>query len=262
MIRKCAVLGAGNIGTAVTHALLGGDCEVVLWNRGKKRLDSFGEFDRLAKTTDLRNAVNGADVVFVCVESPAVLEVIDSAGDALSGTMALVSCAASVGLSALADTVNRYSAQTGVARILPNIAATVGHSVNLFCSVGLNSGKETQVLELCKSLGPVYKLNEADFAAGMALSSCGIAYVARYIRAFMSAGVQMGLSASVSKELAMMAMEGTVALLDASAGEHPEVLVDKVCTPGGVTVAGLNKMEECGFSAAVIQGLLAAARKV
>ena len=66
----------------------------------------------------------------------------------------------------------------------------------------------------------------------------------------------MGLSPEVAKELASAVLCGTSALLDAG-DVHPEALIDRVTTPGGVTIRGLNAMENGGFSASVVSGLLA-----
>ena len=90
----------------------------------------------------------------------------------------------------------------------------------------------------------------------MALSSCGIAYALRYVRANMLAGVQMGLSPEAARELASAVLAGTSKLLEVDSA-HPEALIDRVTTPGGVTIRGLNAMEDGGFSAAIVSGLLA-----
>lgn len=94
----------------------------------------------------------------------------------------------------------------------------------------------------------------------MALSSCGVAYALRYVRANMLAGVQMGLAPDTAKELASAVLAGTSALLEAD-NAHPEELIDRVTTPGGVTIRGLNAMEDGGFSASVVSGLLATLKK-
>lgn len=259
-----AVLGAGNIGMAVATALVLHNHPVKIWNRSEKRLRNLNGLDVIEATTDLGSALDGVSYVFLCVESPAVPELIDHCGKFIEGRrdIIFVSCAASISLEQLRKSLSVYISTPKIARLLPNLAATVQKSVNLFCSEGIAPEAEAETIRICQALGPVFKGSESSFAAGMALSSCGIAYAARFIRAWMSAGVSMGLNAEESKQLAMYAIDGTVALLEKHPDLHPEELIDKVCTPGGVTIAGLNEMEAHGMSAAVIAGLQKAARKV
>ena len=88
-----------------------------------------------------------------------------------------------------------------------------------------------------------------------ALASCGIAYALRYIRAASEGGVQLGFKADDATRIVAQTVKGAVSLL-VSSGKHPEQLIDQVTTPGGVTIKGLNAMEEAGFSNAVIKGLV------
>ncbi|MDE5628269.1 MAG: NAD(P)-binding domain-containing protein [Muribaculaceae bacterium] len=256
---KIAVLGAGNIGSAVTRGLaVHKHASVTLWNRSQKRLDKFGNCNGTVTTCDLKAAVTGAKYIFICVEGPAVIPVLDDCVRyVVPEETIIVSCAASVTLAQLREAAPDFA----IARLLPNIAAAIGESANLFCSSLMTPEQEKELIELCKASGPVLELPEEQFAVGMVLSSCGIAYAARYIRACMSGGVALGLTASQAARLAAEALRGTAALLEAD-GAHPEQLIDSVCTPGGVTVAGLNAMEERGFSPAIVHGMLTAAKKV
>ncbi len=90
----------------------------------------------------------------------------------------------------------------------------------------------------------------------MSLSSCGIAYAFRYIRAAMEGGVEMGIYPHVAKEVVLQTLRGAIDLIEAN-NSHPEVEIDKVTTPGGITIKGLNEMEAQGFTNAVIKGLKA-----
>ena len=93
--------------------------------------------------------------------------------------------------------------------------------------------------------------------AGMVLASCGIANALRYVRAATEGGVQLGFRAGEAQHIVAQTLRGAASLLDAD-GAHAETEIDKVTTPGGLTIRGLNAMEQAGFSNAVIRGLLAA----
>ena len=92
--------------------------------------------------------------------------------------------------------------------------------------------------------------------AATALCSCGIAYAMRYVRAATEGGVELGIYPHKAKEYVLATLRGAVELLEAT-GNNPEVEIDKVTTPGGITIKGLNAMEAHGFTTAVIEGLKA-----
>jgi pyrroline-5-carboxylate reductase len=105
-------------------------------------------------------------------------------------------------------------------------------------------------------LGKAFLVPESQLNAMMALSSCGIAFAFRYIRAAMEGGVEMGVYPHIAKEAVLQTLKGAVELIEAN-NSHPEVEIDKVTTPGGITIKGLNEMEAQGFTNAVIKGLKA-----
>lgn len=96
--------------------------------------------------------------------------------------------------------------------------------------------------------------------AAMALGSCGTAYALRYVRAAMEAGVELGLYPSQAKLIVAQTVKGAAQLLMTN-DSHPEEEIDKVTTPGGFTIKGLNRMEACGFTNAVVEGLKASVKK-
>jgi pyrroline-5-carboxylate reductase len=97
---------------------------------------------------------------------------------------------------------------------------------------------------------------ERLLGAGTTLASCGIAYAMRYVRAAVEGGVELGFKAKDSEKIVLQTVKGAVELLQAT-GEHPEAAIDKVTTPGGVTIKGLNELDHSGFNSAVIRSLKA-----
>ena len=126
----------------------------------------------------------------------------------------------------------------------------------------LNASEErtAKVVEMFDALGSAMLIPEDKMSAGTALASCGIAYAMRYVRAATEGGVELGFPAKDAQRIVMNTMKGAVDLL-AATGANPEEEIDKVTTPGGITIKGLNKMEEQGFSNAVIAGLKASQSK-
>jgi pyrroline-5-carboxylate reductase len=110
---------------------------------------------------------------------------------------------------------------------------------------------------ILRELGDAMLVEERLMNAGMVLASCGIAYALRYIRAASEGGVQLGFRAAEAQHIVAQTLRGAASLLERP-NAHPEAEIDRVTTPGGLTIRGLNAMEQAGFTNAVIRGLLAA----
>ena len=136
--------------------------------------------------------------------------------------------------------------------VMPNIAAEYGESMTFV----EEAQKAEAVAELFGRVGQCRVVPQRLMDAGMMMAGCGIAYVMRFLRAMMEGGVEMGFYPKDAQEIVLGTIKGAVELLLAH-GSHPDQEVDKVTTPGGITIKGLNAMEEAGFTNAVIKGLKA-----
>ena len=116
--------------------------------------------------------------------------------------------------------------------------------------------QQESLCDLFAALGYVATIDEKQVPAATSLASCGVAYAMRYVRAAMEGGVELGFRPEEAARIVEHTVKGAVELL-LSSGQHPEVEIDKVTTAGGITIKGLNAMEQAGFSAAVIEGLRA-----
>jgi len=103
----------------------------------------------------------------------------------------------------------------------------------------------------------VVMIDESLMNAATVIASCGTAFALRYLRASMTAGVETGFRPDVAQAIIAQTMLGAAVLVFES-GNHPEAEIDKVTTPKGITIKGLNEMEHAGFSSAVMQGIVAA----
>ena len=116
--------------------------------------------------------------------------------------------------------------------------------------------QEELVVNLFNELGSAMLIEENLMTAGTALASSGIAFAMRYIRASSEGGVELGFYPDQAKEIVLKTVKGAVDLLLANKS-NPETEIDKVTTPGGITIRGLNEMELAGFTPSVIRGLKA-----
>lgn len=209
-------------------------------------------------TSDNEAAVAGADLVIVAVKPWLMEQVLGTIAPKLDRQkQALVSIAAGVTFEKLDEylSASRYGGM-GLYRVIPNTAIALGKSATFIAKRGTTAAQDEMVLALFGALGEVFEVSEEQMTAVTALSSSGIAYALRYIDAAVKGGAEMGLGEDESLKIVMQTMRGALALLETN-GTMPQAEIDKVTTPGGITLKGLEAMEQNGFSRAVIEGLLA-----
>ena len=136
---------------------------------------------------------------------------------------------------------------------MPNTAVSTLRSMTFIVNGNGRCPLATQAFSL---LGEAMEIEEKLLPAATSLASCGIAYALRYIRAAVEGGVELGVRPQLAQKMVLQTLIGAASLLS-SPGSHPESEIDKVTTPGGLTIRGLNAMEHSGFTSAVINGLKA-----
>ena len=144
--------------------------------------------------------------------------------------------------------------------IMPNTAIATMSSMTFITSARSTAIMDNQLLDIFNELGKAMLIDESAMPAATSLASCGIAYALRYIRAAMEGGVELGIRADDSKHIVMQTLRGAVDLLESN-NSHPEAEIDRVTTPGGLTIKGLNAMEAAGFTHSVIEGLRASTKR-
>jgi len=256
---KVTVIGAGNMGGALIEgwAKSGKLTSLTVADKNEELLEKFKTtYPSIKTTTDNAEAVKGADIIVLVVKPWLMSVVINEIRHIVDlYTQVVVSDAANFTTDMLAEEFGEENGQ--YVYVIPNIAAEFSSSMS-FITKGKATNEESTaaVKELYDLIGDSLVVTENLVAPGMMMASCGIAYVMRYIRAQMEAGVQMGFYPQQAKEIALQTMEGAVKLLKET-GLHPEEAIDKVTTPGGITIKGLNELDHSGFNSAVIKGLLA-----
>ena len=259
---KLTVIGAGNMGGALIKgwAKSGKIESITIADKNEALLAEFkSEYPAINITTDNVEAVKGADIIVLVVKPWLMKLVLAEVKHVLDlDRQIIVSDAANFTTGMLAE-------QLGIDGqffyVIPNIAAEFGASMS-FIAKGAGATDESlkMVDELYALDGDTLVVQENLVGPGMMMASCGIAYVMRYIRAQMEGGCEMGFYPAQAKQIALQTMQGAVSLLKAT-GWHPEEAIDKVTTPGGVTIKGLNELDHAGFNSAVIRSLKAGLNK-
>ena len=258
---KICILGAGNMGGAIARGLAANSefdnsNLIVASPNHKHELDDLkSEFPTLNVTTDNATAVSGAQMIIVAVKPWMVDEVLKPLKNCVDfEKQLLVSVAAGVKLEHLAAIAG--SDKAAVFALIPNIAATVGQSMTFISALNADEQQIDLVKQVFNLLGETMVVSEKLLGPCTAISSCGIAYVLRFIHASQQAAVELGLHPAQALEIMCQTLSGVVELMR-NTGEHPEATIYRVTTPGGMAIRGLNTMEERGFSYSVISGIKA-----
>ncbi|HTN68634.1 MAG TPA: pyrroline-5-carboxylate reductase [Dysgonamonadaceae bacterium] len=259
--KKIAIIGIGNMGTAIVKGLVkssfisSGDIHAYV--RKQATLDKM---ELLGITTFESNeeAVRNADVVIVAVKPYHIEGVLNEIKPVLTEDKILISIVAGVGLKVLDEMVGK---EMPIFRVMPNTAIAIQESLTCISVNGNADACKDYIFELFNALGKTVEIDEDLMAAATVLASCGIAYALRYIRAAMQGGIEIGFSAEIAQFITAQTVKGAAELILQS-GNHPEREIDKVTTPMGITITGLNEMENKGFSASLIQGVLASYKKI
>lgn len=253
---KIGVIGAGAMGGALANGILNGNVipaeNLYVSNRSKGKLESFAQRGAHV-TTNNREVVEAADWVCIAVKPWLVEPVLADVADLLTEKKTLICLAAGVVGSDLQAWGGKACT---LFTVIPNIAISQGESMTFVLPIKATAEETQKVSDFFDEMGKVCVCDEKLLQAGLALASCGIAYAFRYIRAACEGGVELGFDARQSRDIVMQTFLGAVTLLQRE-GLHPEEAVDRVTTPGGISIRGLNAMEEAGFTNAVIQGLKA-----
>ena len=262
---KICIIGGGNMGGSIARGLASGNLfkeeDIAVIDVSQLPLDKLRQdFPGIKTGVSDYDEVRSADLVVLAVK-PWLIEdlILDIKFKLDYEKQILISIAAGVPLEEMEKWLNKACDDFPVPvlfRVIPNTAISVGESMTLVATENASGEQKETVLRLFNDLGKAVLIDEAKLPACTALTSCGIAFFFRHIRAAMLAGTEMGIPVKDSREMLAYTMKGAADLLLAT-GANPEDEIDRVTTPGGVTIKGINELEVNGFSNAVIQALKA-----
>lgn len=227
--------------------------DITVANPHENKLERFAQ-SGASVTTDNKVAIAGADYIVIAVKPKVVKTVIDEIKTDMDySSQTIINMAASISIAQLSEWLEEEGKVPDIVQALPNIGIAERASMT-FLSPSRQAEKNLSKVEaIFNSVGNSLVVDESLLSSGTALSGCGIAFIMRFVRAASEAGVELGFKANDAKDVVLQTMLGAVRLLQANGG-NPEAEIDKVTTPGGMTIRGLNAMEQAGFTNAVIQG--------
>jgi pyrroline-5-carboxylate reductase len=253
---KISIIGAGNIGGAVARGLLKSKFiapkDLSITDVDDNKLKAFkNAYAGLVVNKNGREAVEAADIVILAVKPWLVEPVLSGITDALTAKKIFICIAAGITCETLSNILN---APMPLFRVMPNTAMMIGESMTFISSQDASKEQEQLVLDIFSKLGKATMIEEKLMNPATSVASCGIAYALRYLRAAVEGAVELGFRADEAHKIVAQTMIGAAQLVLQN-NSHPEEEIDKVTTPGGWTIKGLNEMEAHGFTNSVIKGL-------
>ncbi len=261
MSKKIAIIGGGNLGSAIAEGLLKSKfCKASDITITKRKIVTLQKLqDRGVKITiDNSKAVHNSEIIILAVKPYQVTDVLNSFKKELSAKHILVSVVTGVLISEIEEIVK---IKLPVFRAMPNTAIAIQESMTCIGFTNATSPQINFVKKLFSTLGKVTVIDEKLMEAATVLGACGTAYAMRYIRANIQGGIEIGFDAATASLIAAQTVKGAAELL-LQKGSHPEQEIDKVTTPKGCTIAGLNEMEHQGFSSSLIKGIAVSYNKI
>ncbi len=258
---RIAILGAGNIGLSLAEGFLQSQKilpDNLCLTRRRTHLLSHMKDSGVHVLKDNANAVEMSDIIIISVEPQQINGVLRDIYPVIDRERhTIISLVTGVTIRQIGQIAGE---DVDIVRAMPNIAISVGESMTCIAGNGNNDKALHYAQGLFDIVGLTLVINEDEMIAATAIGACGVAFFLRAIRAASQGGIEIGLQSEHALTIATQAARGATALL-LSSKSHPEQEIDKVTTPKGCTIAGLNLMEYEGFSSAMIKGISLSAEK-
>ena len=259
--QNIAILGSGNIGLSLAKGLVkSGICKPQQITLTRRNLDALDEYAAQGYNVTNVNvkAAKKADIVILAVLPQQLNKLLEEIKPAIkSEKQFLVSVISGV---SCADIREQLEMNVQVIRAMPNTAIAIGDSMTCIATDNGSAKNVNLVRSLFDTVGVTIQINEELMTAATALCACGIAFFLRSVRAASQGGTEIGFHAHDALKMAAQTAKGAANLL-LQLSSHPEQEIDKVTSPKGCTIAGLNEMEHHGFSSAMIKGIRLSAIK-
>jgi pyrroline-5-carboxylate reductase len=254
-MKKIAIIGGGNLGTAIAEGLLASKfiqpADLIITRRNPAALAELKSAG-VKVLSDNIAAIKQSETIILAVKPYQVPDLLKSISGAFTSKHLLVSVVTGIEIRTFKDALKK---KVSIIRAMPNTAIAIRESMTCISGKDATAEQLQYTESLFEKLGKVVVIDESLMEAATALGACGTAYAMRYIRANIQAGIEIGFSSVVASLIAAQTVKGAAELL-LTRDTHPESEIDKVTTPKGCTIAGLNEMEHQGFSSSLIRGVV------
>ena len=255
---KIAIIGCGNIGYAIAQGLTQSDqfCakDITLTRRNINKLNDLKDSGYKITSNNLESIENSKIIIFA-VEPKHLLPLLTKVKASFNNSHTIISVVTGIKISEISDAIN---SKVPIVRAMPNTAISIQESMTCLASNNINALKNAETI--FNTVGKTLIISEDQMIPATALGACGIAFFLRAIRSASQGGIEIGFNSDSAYKIAAQTAKGAASLLLKS-NKHPEEEIDRVTTPRGCTIAGLNEMEHKGFSSAMIKGIVTSSKK-
>lgn len=257
---KIAIIGTGNLGQSIAKGLITNNAitSLYLTKRNPEAIQKFEGYQNVTITSDNVLAIQKSDILIFAVQPAHFESILKEIEPFLTENHVVISTVTGFSIAKMETVLN---AERFIIRAMPNTAIAVGKSMTCLCSNNIGKKRIKIAEAIFNRLGHSMIIPEEQMQAATVVCASGIAFWMRLIRATTQAAIQLGFDAKEAQELAMYTSEGAANLLITN-GDHPEEEIDRVTTPKGCTIEGLNEMEHKGLSSSLIQGMIASYNKI
>ena len=257
---KIAIIGTGNLGTSIAKGLIIQNAYTTMYltKRNTADITHLKSYKNVQITTDNREAVKQSDILIFCVQPRHFKAILEEVNDLFTDHHVLVSTITGFPVSRIESIIGP---DVFIIRSMPNTAISVGKSITCLCSNEKGQKRIALAKAIFDRLGTSLEIPEEQMRAATVICASGIAFWMRLIRATTQGAIQLGFDTKEAHTLAMHTCLGAASLLLES-GKHPEEEIDRVTTPGGCTIEGLNEMEHQGLSSSLIKGIVTSYEKI
>ncbi len=255
-----AIVGGGNLGRSVADGFLKSGIPASQLTVSRRRVELLDDLSAKGVTIvkDNKHAVSKADIVIVAVKPYQAVEIFTEIKSSLKEGQLVASLMTGISVAQMSEHLPSFVIPL---RVMPNTAVALQESMTLIAAPACTPAQIDLVTELFECLGEVILINEDLMASATVLGACNIAFALRFIRAAIQGGVEIGFTPEIAQKIVAQTVKGAAELV-IQTGNHPEEEIDKVTTPKGITISGLNEMEHRGFSASIIKGILTSYNKI
>jgi len=260
MKEKFAIIGCGNIGKAIAEGMIKSGIvkqkDLMVTTKGFESLNQLEE-EGFSVSEDNKLAVEKNNIIIIAVTPQQFKDVVEEIKEVVTPKHTLISVVSGISVKHIKEKINN---ETPVVRVMPNTAIAIKESMTCLAADRKDKNAVKLAEKIFNSVGETVILDESLMGSATALCACGVAFFLRAVRAASQGGIEIGFHAEDALHMAAQTAKGAAAML-LQDKKHPEREIDKVTTPQGVTISGLNQMEHNGFSSSMIKGIITAFEK-
>ena len=259
-MQKIGIIGCGNLGLSLLKGIRKKEPKTILYG-SKRNIESLKGLEDSVTfiTSNNKVVIEECDVIILALKPYNTIPFLTENTTLFNSKKhSIVSVATGVTISEIEAC---FSEPMDIFRAMPNTASSVNESITMIAVSSDTLDRKDKIVSIFKTVGDTIIIEENLMESATVLGACGIAYVLRFMRAMIQGGIEIGFDAKTATKIVSQTVKGAAELIIRN-GSHPEEEIDKVTTPKGCTIVGLNEMEHSGFSSALIKGIVTSYQKI